>query len=265
MKKENLDTTFSSLWLFRANNFHGNKFNNIILEDPIGNITRMNTIRVVGGVKYFSKFNPILADNIISYWSEKGSTILDPFSGRTRAIVSAIKERNYYGFEIAKEVYNVVLKAIGENKDKLNIIPTVYNEDSYNLDSPKYDEIKADLIFSCPPYFNIESYPSCEGQLSDIKKYPEFLSRLKDILLKACNHLKDNGYAIMVAGDFRINGKLYCFHNDLINIMNEIGMRTHDVIVNQTVTYNRAAHRFGACRKTKITAKVHEYILVFKK
>jgi DNA modification methylase len=265
LQRDILDTTFSSLWMFRNNNKEGNQFGNIVFKDPIANIKGITTVRTRDGINYFSKFNPIIADNIISYWSNKGDIILDPFAGRTRAIIASAKERKYFGFEIAKPVYDVALKAIDENKDKLSFLPIIYNEDSFNLDKSEYNHILADLIFTCPPYWNIEKYPSSEGQLSDINNYDSFLLRLKSIMEKSCWHLKQGGYAVIVAGDFRIKGRLISFHNDVINVMKEIKMNPHDIIINQTVTYNRATQRFGACKKTKITSKVHEYILVFKK
>lgn len=265
LQKENADTTFSSIWMFRKNNSLNNQFGNIVLKDPIGNIKKMNTVRTVNGINYYSKFNPIIADNIISYWSNKGDTVLDPFSGRTRAIISAAKERIYYGFEIAKNVYDTVSDSIKSNAPFLKNIPIVYNDDSFNIDNLKYNHIVADLIFTCPPYFNIEKYPSSEGQLSDIKEYQIFLDRMKGIMKKSCDRLKKHGYAILVVGDFRIKSKLICFHNDIINMMKNINMSLHDIIISQTVTHDRAAHRFGSCKNTKITAKIHEFILVFKK
>jgi DNA modification methylase len=265
LQRENIDTTFSSIWMFRKNNSLNNQFDNIVLKDPIGNIKKMNTVRTVNGINYYSKFNPIIADNIISYWSNKGDIILDPFSGRTRAIISAAKERIYYGFEIAKSVYDIASDSIKTNTPFLKKIPTLYNDDSFNIDDFKYDHITADLIFTCPPYFNIEKYPSTDGQLSDIKEYQKFLDRLKNIMKKSCNRLKKGGYAILVVGDFRIKSKLICFHNDIINLMKDINIPLHDIIISQTVTHDRAAHRFGSCKNTKITAKIHEFILVFKK
>lgn len=267
LQQDNLDTTFSSLWLWRCNNPIDNKYDNIVLTDDIRNMSNgikgICTVRTRGGINYYSSFNPILADNIISYWSKEGDIILDPFAGRTRSIISAAKKRMYYGFEVSKKVHAVVQKAINTNQTMLPIIPQVYNDDCISV--LNYNIPNVDLIFSCPPYFNIEKYPSCKGQLSDIKNYNDFLESFKERMKMCCTKLKDDGYVILVIGDFRINKKFHCLHVDTINMMKSIGFNIHDVIVRQSVTFNRAAIRFGACKKTKITAKVHEYILVFKK
>jgi len=252
---EDKDTTYSSIWLHRKKNkfWKGTK-------DPIANIKNFRQVRG----KYFSEFNPMIAENIINFWSEKGDIILDPFAGRTRAIISAIKERNYVGIEISKEVYKKVMKNI--NQDKLfkeEYTPIIYNCDSFYLDSLEIPEV--DFIFSCPPYWNLERYESCEGQLSDIKDYQTFLERYKSIMEKAIDYLKEEGYLALVVGDFRINKKYYSFHCDNIKIMQELGLKLHDIICIQSVTFDIANRRFGIFKKYKFTSKVHEYLLIFKK
>ncbi len=249
---EEKDTTFSSLWLFRKNRtlWKG--------TDPIANIDNFRNVRG----KYFSEFNPTIAENIINFWSNEEDIILDPFAGRTRCLISTLKNRKYIGFEISKEVYEKTSKIIYENL-KGELIPKLYNEDSFNLDKIKLPMV--DLIFSCPPYWNLEKYESCEGQLSDIKDYNKFLERYKQIMKKSINLLKDGKYMCLVVGDFRKNKKYYTFHLDNIKIMEELGMKLHDIIIIQSVTFDIANRRFGMFKNHKFTSKVHEYLLVFKK
>jgi hypothetical protein len=42
----------------------------------------------------------------------------------------------------------------------------------------------ADMILTCPPYWNIEKYESCNGQLSDEKSYDSFLKKHNVALLE---------------------------------------------------------------------------------
>jgi len=50
----------------------------------------------------FSEFHADLAEKVLKYWSLPGSTIVDPFAGRaTRAVVSSLLKRQYFGFEIS--------------------------------------------------------------------------------------------------------------------------------------------------------------------
>jgi len=85
---------------------------------------------------------------------------------------------------------------------------------------------------------------------------------------KSCTKLKEEKYAAIVLGDFRIRGIYYPFHSDFISLMENLkdsDMILHDVVVLQSVTFDRANIRFGSCKNSKITSKVHEYLLVFKK
>ncbi|HDK42171.1 MAG TPA: hypothetical protein ENG87_02225 [Candidatus Pacearchaeota archaeon] len=249
------DTTYSSLWLFRKN---GKLYSRT--KDPIAN---MKNFRQVRG-KYFSEFNPTVAENIINFWSEKDDVILDPFAGRTRCFVSAMKDRKYIGFEISKEVIDKIIPMINTNKLKeYKHKPEIFNMDSFNLD--KINLPMVDLIFSCPPYWNLEKYESCEGQLSDVKDYNEFLERYKQIMKKSINLLKEDKYMALVVGDFRKNKKYYTFHLDNIKIMQELGMKLHDIIIIQSVSFDIANKRFGGLKRYLMTSKVHEYLLVFKK
>lgn len=251
------DTSYSNLWLFEKRSFvHNLPLAKEILEDDIGACSPKKT----GGVNY-SKFNPAIAEKIINFYSEDGDIILDPFSGRTRAAVAGLKNRKYIGYEVAKEVSDYVNGILEKYSKSFPFQPEVINKDSLNMDNVE----KVDLVFSCPPYWNLERYPSCDGQLSDIKEYSKFLKQLELRIKKSCSVLKDNGYAAFVVGDFRKNGNYIPFHSDFIMMMENIGMRLHDIIVIQSVDWRIANQRFGSLKNHKITAKVCEYLLVFTK
>jgi DNA modification methylase len=249
------DTTYSSIWLFRKNR---NLCNGT--KDPIAN---MKNFRQVRG-KYFSEFNPTIAENIINFWSNEDDLILDPFAGRTRCFISSKNNRRYIGFEISKQVTDKINILIKQPKlEEVKYQPCLYNMDSFNMDTLKLPQV--DLIFTCPPYWNLETYESCDGQLSDIKDYNNFLLRYKEIMKKSIELLKEDKYMCLVVGDFRKNKKYYTFHIDNIKIMEELGLKLHDIILIQSVTFDIANKRFGMFKKHKFTSKVHEYLLVFKK
>jgi hypothetical protein len=254
---KNKDTTFSSVWLFRGHKKIP------IAEDPIHNIDSVNNLRG----SYYSKFSPLIAESIINYWSNPGDLILDSFSGRTRAIVSSLKKRKYIGFEVSKNVAEIINgqidKGIKNKELPTEFYPRLINDDCINLD--KYNLPQVDFFFTCPPYFNLEKYESCSGQLSDINDYNIFLQELKNRLLKSCSLLKPEGYAAIVIGDFRRDNKFYILHKDILNIMESSDMYIHDIIILQTVTWDVAAYRFGSVKHSKKVSKVHEYLLIFKK
>jgi len=246
------DTTYSSIWRYRK-----------------GKMIEPFTDKVAEENPYFSEFNPLISQNITNFWCDEGDVVLDPFAGRTRGIVSGLTHRKYYGFEISKSTFDKVNDVIQSGKDKFDegFMPILYNDDSFNMEN--YNEIpEVDLIYSCPPYWNLEKYPSCDGQLSDIDKYEVFLDRLTSIIEKCSHKLKTNGFICLVVGDFRVNEgeRLLPFDSDLARKIEEIkGIVLWDKIVIQNVNNFIASRRFGAIKHRRITSKVSEYLLVFKK
>jgi DNA modification methylase len=253
------DTTYSSLWLYRKPKEIPE------FKDPIGSESISEAKKK--GIPYFSEFNPLVAENIINFWSDENDTILDPFAGRTRGIVAGLKHRKYFGFEVSPIVANAVNEIIEKNKDKFadGFMPKIICDDSFNLDDNKYGLPIIDCIFTCPPYWNLEVYESAKGQLSDIDDYFTFLRRYQEIMQKAITKLKDNGFVCLVVGDFRKDNKLIPFDCDTYFLMETLGLTLWDKIVLQNINFGWASFKFGSAKHKRQTAKVTEYLLVFKK
>jgi DNA modification methylase len=251
-KYEKNDTTYSSLWLYK-------KDKTILPSDMQDKIVSIHKT-------IFSEFNPTLAKNIISYWSNENNIILDPFAGRSRGFVAGLMNRKYYGFEIDNEIYDY-LNELHESDSQLYEVPTFINDDSFNIDNIKYNELpRVDLIFTCPPYWCLEKYKQVPGELSNYKSYDLFLERLKQILFKSLTKLKRGGYLAIVIGDFRLNGKYIMLHSDILQFFKyQDVVELHDIIAVQNIPFNIAAVYFGNMKKHKKVAKVHEYLLIFKK
>lgn len=63
----------------------------------------------------------IAHDHIVT-WSDKGDTVLDPFSGSGTTAIEALNEgRKFIGFEISKEYYDKSVKRIDEETAQLSI------------------------------------------------------------------------------------------------------------------------------------------------
>ena len=86
----------------------------------------------------------------------------------------------------------------------------------------------------------------------------------KKILVRTtAKALPNSTYCIMV-GDWRSKGVYYNFSLDTENIMNKLGFKTADkIIVNQKKTANWRVMMINS-KKFKYTAKVHQYLLIFK-
>ena len=249
------DTSYSSFWLYNKDR----DINSEHLKDKFVNFYNKKEL--------LSEFNITVAKNIISFWSEPGDKILDPFAGRTRALVSYAMNRRYVGYEVSKDVVQHMDKRFEEldikNDEKFDV--EIKNKDCINVVDDFGCEI-FDMVFTCPPYWNLEKYESCKGQLSDIDDYEDFVELLVDRLDAASLVLKKDKYMAVVVGDFRKRGKYITLHSDLLRQMSfNDSLSLHDVIAIQNIPFYTAAFYFGAVKKVKKTAKAHEYLLIWKK
>ncbi len=249
------DTSYSSFWLYNTR------------ADMQSEHFKDSFVNFYNDKELLSEFNPGVAKNVISFWSEPKDIILDPFTGRTRALVSYAMDRSYVGYDVSLDVINYMTDKFVNlglyKKENFNV--DIINDDCINANKTFKNE-SFDMIFSCPPYWNLEKYESCDGQLSDIKDYADFIDALVDRLNKSVELLKCGKYMCIVIGDFRRNGKYISIHADLMQRMRENKyIELHDVIVTQNLPFHTAAFYFGSKKKKKYTAKAHEYLLVWKK
>jgi len=217
-----------------------------------------------GRGSFLSKFNSEYAKRIIEMWSKEGDFIVDPFAGRSsRALVSTLMGRDYLGFDVlsdnireAEEQYELLKK-----ERQLGWLRLI-NTSSENIKT-HLDNNVADMIMTCPPYFNIEKYDSADGQLTDIKTYEGFLKTYETILEKSCDILKPGGFFAIVVANFRIDGKFYDFSGDTKNILKK-HLTYHDEIILEMSPAKR--HPLYVQAITNLNClKTHEYCLVFRK
>lgn len=211
-----------------------------------------------------SIFDPALAELIYHWFCEPSGLILDPFAGGSvRGIVANYLGFKYTGIDIREE-------QVQSNREQaLNILPLNNQPQWYVGDSNDVLDIefnhKFDLIFSCPPYADLEVYSDLPGDISNMN-YSEFLIAYKSIIKKAVLHLKVGGYACFVIGEVRNNkGNYIGFVPDTIEAMQDAGLKYY----NECIYLNGLA---GACLTagrimgiSKKVKKVHQNVLVFRK
>jgi DNA modification methylase len=252
-----------SYWEYSRGNNIDKLVDDIKSYDYNAEKTHENFIKSGRG-SFLSKFNSEYAKRIIEMWSKKGDEIVDPFAGRSsRPLVSTLLERNYVGFDVikdnlqeAEEQYNIL-----KNERSLGKLKLIHKS-SEHIDEFLPEGV-ADMIMTCPPYYNIEKYKSVDGQLTDIKTYEEFLETYKIILEKSIKILKPSCFFVVVLANFRIDGKLYDFCSDTKNILKE-HLKFHDEIILEMSPAKRHALYTQAIVNLNCL-KTHEYCLVFRK
>lgn len=171
-------------------------------------------------------------------------------------------------------------RIIAEIKAGVEDVYAEIDEHKYNMlidnDIAKHPERKFnpsvdgyDLVFSCPPYADLEVYSDMDGDISNMK-YPDFLKTYKSIIKKSCNLLKPGGFAIFVVSEVRNpkskSGRYYGFVPDTISAFQEAGMEYYNeaILLNAIGTaMMRVGNTFEKGNKKLVS--VHQNILMFIK
>jgi DNA modification methylase len=137
--------------------------------------------------------------------------------------------------------------------------------DSRTLPEILPEEETFDMIFSCPPYADLEVYSEDAADISNME-YEQFVEAYRDIIAKACARLRDNRFAVWVVGEVRDKkGHYRNFVGDTIAAFEDAGLRYYNEAVLITSVGSlplRAGNMFRASRKL---GKGHQNVLIFKK
>jgi DNA modification methylase len=121
-----------------------------------------------------------------------------------------------------------------------------------------------DFLFSCPPYFDLETYSDLPNDASNQGSYEEFYEILETAFSNAANCLKDNRFAVVVVGDIRDKktGGYYNFPGDVINTFRRKGFVLYNNIKLLT-PIGTAAIRAARYMEYRKVAHVYQDVLVF--
>ena len=61
----------------------------------------------------------------------------------------------------------------------------------------------ADLVFTCPPYHNLEKYETAKNQLSECETYEDFMVQIQKCGKNINRVLKPGAFCVWVVGDWR--------------------------------------------------------------
>lgn len=215
---------------------------------------------LAGGV---SLFDPVLAEVLCKWFAPaEGSKIFDPFAGDTqKGLVFATCGHTFRGVELRQDQVDVNERVIAGRGLDISYIC----DDGRNV-AKHVDADSQDLLFSCPPYYDVEVYSDLPNDASNQGTYEEFLQILRDAFHSAVACLKNNRFAVVVVGDVRDKrtGCYYDFVGDVKRIFKEAGMPLY----NEAVLIESGAStslRASSYMKTRKMVKCHQNVLVFYK
>lgn len=210
-----------------------------------------------------SIFDPVLCELAYRWFCPQQGHILDPFAGGSvRGIVASKLGRKYTGVDLRPEQAEAnVVQASTITPDNS---PTWVVGDSQNIDELAPGEY--DLVFSCPPYFDLEAYSTDPRDLSSMT-YEQFLEVYGTIIAKSCAMLKEDRFACFVVGDIRDrqtgNYRGFVWHT--VEAFRAAGLELYNEAVLVTSVGSlpiRVGKQFAGYRKL---GKTHQNVLVFVK
>ena len=208
-----------------------------------------------------SIFDPVMVELAYRWFSPAGSQVVDPFAGGSvRGIVAGALGRHYWGCDLRAEQ----IAANEQQADEIQpaVRPVWVCGDSMDTlaDAPA-----ADMVFSCPPYGDLEKYSDDPRDLSAMD-WHAFVAAYKRIILRAVGKMKPDTFACFVVGDFRDSRGFYRnFVSETIDGFEQAGARLYNEAILATpvgTAAMRVTKQFESGRKL---AKTHQNVLVFCK
>jgi DNA modification methylase len=209
-----------------------------------------------------SIFDPVLCEIAYRWFCPPGGTVLDPFAGGSvRGIVASRLGRGYLGVELRAE-------QVAANEAQLDLAgdpaPRWVCGDTRDLTRLAGD-VQADLVFSCPPYWNLERYSDDPADLSTMG-IEAFFDAYAVIIAASIDRLREDRFAVWIVGDVRDEDG--CFVNlpgRTVEAFEAAGARFYNDAILVTAVGSlpvRAGRQFVASRKL---GRTHQNVMVFVK
>lgn len=238
--------------------------------DPYGKSKSFNTEGTIGGWDGgdawqgtgTSIFDPVLCEISYRWFSPKGGLIVDPFAGGSvRGITAGVLGREYHGVELRAEQVAANYEQAKRLVPDAKINWTVGN----SVESLGIPEASADMMLTCPPYWNLEQYSDDKADLSNMP-WEEFCNAYAKVFKNSFLALKENSFAVIVVGEVRDDAGNYVgLVPETIKVMSDAGFRFYNEAILITAYGSlmlRAGRTFVSSRKL---GKTHQNVLVFVK
>ncbi len=230
---------------------------------PVGDNPSDMVQRMRGVVEGTSVFDPVIVELAVRWYSAPGGTVLDPFAGGSvRGIVASLLGRKYYGIDLrADQVEANEAQIFTASPD----FPPLWIAGDSEKILDRFERESVDLVFSCPPYFDLEVYSDDPDDLSN-KDWESFLTSYYEIIRKAANALKEDRFAVWVVGEVRDKkGFIRGLIPETITAFREAGLNYYNngITLDPQATAALRANRFFNSGRKLVT--VHQHFMVFVK
>lgn len=226
-------------------------------------------------------------EKLISMFTKKGMTVLDPFNGSGTTISAAYNlGRMGYGIDLSKEYIELSIKRFNEKNMVENKDYIIKHGDSL-VEMDKFEDEFFDYVVTSPPYHNIlknkasglradksekgyrngsrqgiEYYSDNDADLGNQQSFEDFISLLGRIMEKVYRKLKTGKYCSIIISDFTVDKKEICVQSYIVEMMQRIGFE----FVGTTILLqdNKPLYPFGYPYAYKINHH-HQNIINFRR
>lgn len=214
-----------------------------------------------------SIFDPTLCELIYRWFCPPGGLVVDPFAGGSvRGVVAALLGRRYVGVELRPEQVEANRRQWREIKPRGSAYPTPrwIVGDARNI-LQLCGGVEADMVFSCPPYHDLERYSDDPRDLSAMP-YLEFLRVYRRIIIDSLQLLRPDRFGCFVVANIRDRKGIYRnLVGQTIAAFRAGGARLYNDAVLVTPVGTLAMRAERPFRATRKLAKGHQNVLVFVK
>jgi len=165
-----------------------------------GNMYRLSSVldeKWSGNSTGTSIFDPCLAEYFYTLFNAK--SVLDPFcGGAVRGVVAALNGIDYTGYDVRLEQIESNVSHLSKHDLQAQYIHSCLSQ---SVSTRTYD-----MVFSCPPYGDMEVYSKQPDDISNMD-WNGYTSMMRTILIKAYSLLNTGGHMAMVVGNYRRNGQ----------------------------------------------------------
>lgn len=211
-----------------------------------------------------SVLDPVACEVILRFFMPKdGRFVYNPFGGGVQM-----------GFVAGDYGYDYVSSEIRQNQcDANNAICQDLKGCAkwIKSDSSTYlPERKADLVFTCPPYYKVEEYLDYdgkppEGELNSFSTYEQFRDTLFAGYKKAIEALNDDCFFVVMTGDSRDKkGAYYCCEAEHELFFKQNGLSVYNKIIYLECEFTRLAHAKKTLNQRKFPKREQKIIVAYK-
>lgn len=208
-----------------------------------------------------SLLDPVMSELVCRWFGLDNCKTFDCFAGDSVfGHVSTSLGNEFTGIELRQEQVDL-------NNSRVEGMNARYICDDGQNVAKHIEPESQDLLFSCPPYFDLEVYSDKENDASNQDTYEDFIAILDNAFKSAVGCLKNNRFAVVVVGDIRNKktGGYYGFHDDIKRIFKEAGCLVYNEIILVEAGGASLAIRAGRFMDSRKVGKMHQNILVFYK